>query len=246
MGHGFEVDMSAEVDATPEQVWEAISTGPGIDSWFMGRSEVEPKEGGTVRLTFGGYTPSATVTSWEPLKRFAYRSEEDGDGRFIAYDFLIEGRDGSTFLRTVTSGFLPGDDWEGEYESMKMGGEMYFRTLVEYVNRFPGRVSVPLTVFSAVPDGWDAVRPRIVRALGLAGTAAVGDPARVAVPGLPAAEGVVYVSNPQTLGVRTDDALYRFVGGFGGSLILMHELFGDADPVEAERSWRSWLETLAA
>jgi hypothetical protein len=31
-------------------VWEAIATGPGLDSWFMGRNEVEPREGGTVRI----------------------------------------------------------------------------------------------------------------------------------------------------------------------------------------------------
>ena len=38
MGHEFEADKRAELDATPEQVWEAIATGPGIDSWFMGRN----------------------------------------------------------------------------------------------------------------------------------------------------------------------------------------------------------------
>ena len=37
------------VHATPEEVWQAIATGPGIDSWFMGRNEVEPGEGGRPR-----------------------------------------------------------------------------------------------------------------------------------------------------------------------------------------------------
>ena len=31
MAHPFEVRKDIEVDATPEQVWEAIATGPGID-----------------------------------------------------------------------------------------------------------------------------------------------------------------------------------------------------------------------
>jgi hypothetical protein len=26
-------------------VWEAIATGAGIDGWFMGRNQVEPREG---------------------------------------------------------------------------------------------------------------------------------------------------------------------------------------------------------
>ena len=34
------LDVQIEVAATPEQVWEAISTGPGISAWFM-PAEVE-------------------------------------------------------------------------------------------------------------------------------------------------------------------------------------------------------------
>src|SRR5437870_13125684 len=36
MAHRFEITKDLEVGATPEEVWEAIATGPGMDSWFMG------------------------------------------------------------------------------------------------------------------------------------------------------------------------------------------------------------------
>jgi uncharacterized protein YndB with AHSA1/START domain len=49
MPRGFELRKEITLDATPEQVWEAIATGPGIDAWFMGRNQVEPREGGTPR-----------------------------------------------------------------------------------------------------------------------------------------------------------------------------------------------------
>ena len=110
MGHPFEQRSQAEVPATPDEVWAAIASGPGIDSRFMGHSEVRPGANGTVRTAFGEYAPELDVTAWDPARRFAYRSGEAPDGRFIAYEFLIEGRAGSsTVLRTVTSGFLPGD-----------------------------------------------------------------------------------------------------------------------------------------
>ena len=35
-----EVRLELEVPGTPEQVWEAISTGPGISAWFV-PSEVD-------------------------------------------------------------------------------------------------------------------------------------------------------------------------------------------------------------
>ncbi|MGW4128831.1 SRPBCC family protein, partial [Amycolatopsis japonica] len=112
MGHEFEITDRLEVDATPEQVWDAIATGPGITSWFMGRNEVDGGVGGTVKTAFGGYEPTSAITSWDPLERLVYGTEPAPDGRFVAYEFLIEGRSGgSTVLRTVTSGFLPGDDW---------------------------------------------------------------------------------------------------------------------------------------
>ena len=88
------------VDATPEQVWAAIATGPGIDSWFMGRNEVEP--GGRRRApTFGGYTREATITAWEPRHRFAYRSAEAEDGRFMAIRVPLEGRDGGSTVAAL-------------------------------------------------------------------------------------------------------------------------------------------------
>src|SRR5205823_7133648 len=53
MAHRFEITKDVEVGATPEEVWEAIATGPGMDSWFMGQSEVEPREGGRARWRIG-------------------------------------------------------------------------------------------------------------------------------------------------------------------------------------------------
>ena len=60
------------LDATPEQVWEAIATGPGIATWFVPH-RVEPHEGGTVEQDYGGATTTGRVTAWEPGKKFASR-----------------------------------------------------------------------------------------------------------------------------------------------------------------------------
>jgi uncharacterized protein YndB with AHSA1/START domain len=248
VGHHFEDHEEAELQATPEQVWEAIATGPGIDSWFMGRNQVEPGEGGTVRTSFGGYAPESTVTAWEPLKRLAYHSGEAPDGRFVAYEFLIEGRaGGTTVLRTVVSGFLPGDDWEEEYEATTKGGELFFHTLVAYLSWFPGRTATPITAFGPPVADWDHAWAVLRDELGLAGAVAEGDRVRFAPEGLPPVDGVVYFVNPDTLGVRTGDALYRFLRGFRGPMVAGHHLFsGDVDRQRSEEAWRAWLARLLA
>ena len=54
MGRPFENRNEAEVPASPDEVWAAIATGPGIDSWFMGRSQVQPGAGVGTKLIAGG------------------------------------------------------------------------------------------------------------------------------------------------------------------------------------------------
>jgi uncharacterized protein YndB with AHSA1/START domain len=244
MGRPFQQQRHAEVPASPEQVWEAIATGPGISSWFMGRNEVA---GGRVRSAFGGYRAELAVSADEPARRFAYGSPPDGDGRFIAYEFLIEGRaGGSTVLRAVTSGFLPGEDWADEYEAMTLGTDLYFQTLVEYLSNFAGQVATQVTVFRHDESTWDRTRPAILGALGLNDGVTVGDVFHATSETMGKLDGTVYSTNAFTLGLRTDDALLRFIRGFGKGDIAAHLLFAPGvDQQAAEDSWRTWLEDLS-
>src|SRR5262249_38108379 len=213
----------------------------------MGRNEVEPGEGGTVRTVFGDYRPQFTVVAWDRLQRFAYRSGEAQDGRFIAYEFRIEARDGGgAVLRIVASGFLPGDDWEAEYEATTKGLEMFFRTLAQYLTYFPGRTAAPVTAFGPPVANWERAWAVLTGELGLTGTVTAGDPVRLTPPGLAPIKGVVYFVNPHTLGLRTSDALYRFLRGYGGAMVVGHHLFFEVDEKEADLAWQSWLTRLFA
>lgn len=248
MGHRWEQRDEATVAASVEEVWEAIATGPGIDSWFMGRSEVKPGPDGAVRTATGSFTMDSTITGWEPPHRFAYRGAEGPDGRFFAYEYLVEGRgQGSTVVRVVANGFLPGDDWETEFEAMSLGGAMYFATLVAYLDHFAGRAGQSQSIDVSGPPvtDWPAAWAGLHQALGLSASPRVGDPARVTIPGLPAIEGVVDFVNPQAIGVRTPDALYRFIRGFFGSIVLGHHIFRQNTDADAAKAWLTWLNDLA-
>ena len=249
MGHHFELHKDIELAATPEQVWEAVATGPCIDSWFMGRSEVEPVEGGRTSLTMAGHVDEATVTGWEPGKRFAQRSETGPDGSFMAIEYLIEGRDqGGTVLRMVQSGVL-GDNWESEYEAMKVGWDMYLGTLAAYLAHFPGRAGTPVTVFRPAVGGPERAWAAVTGAFGITGPVTEGQPVRLTVDGLPPIEGVVDLAGlPTYLGVRTDDALYRFLHSGaerGDVLVLGHHVFAaDQEPARTQQAWQDWVDAL--
>ncbi|MGK5444528.1 SRPBCC family protein [Micromonospora sp. URMC 105] len=249
MGHPFELTKDIALPGTPEQVWAAIATGPGVDSWFMGRTEIEPGEGGRTRFAMAGHVDESTVTAWEPGKRFAYRSDAGPDGTFMAVEYLIEGREqGGTVLRLVQSGVL-GDNWETEYEAMRTGWDMYLETLAAYLAHFPGRAGAPVAAFRPGAGDPEQVWAAVADAFGLTGPVTGGAPVRLDLPGMPPVDGVVdIVGLPTYVGVRTSDALYRFLHSGtdrGNVLVLGHHLFApDADPARAEQAWRDWLTRL--
>lgn len=242
MPHEFEVREEITLEATPEQVWEAIATGPGVDSWFMGRTEIEPREGGKVRSVMPEGTGESTVTAWDPPHRFAYRGDENPDGTFMAFEYLVEGREGgSTVLRFVHSGFL-GDDWEAEYDALRVGDRMYLEKLAVYVKHFAGRTST-YNLFEIGPQVADSQRAwaAFTEAFGLPGTAAPGDKGRLSVEGLAPVDAVVEFTAPQGfLGVRAGDGVYMLIHAMGTVVVERHDFAPDVDGEALENAWRSW------
>lgn len=244
MTHPFEIELETTLPATPEQVWEAIATGPGVDSWFMGRTEIEAREGGTAAMETGGHREEATITGYEPGRRLATRTAAGADGRFMAFEYLLEGREGgSTVLRVVHSGVL-GDDWQDEYDALRRGWPFHLNTLREYLAHFPGRTAVPVFGFEQAGDRSPAdVRALLAEALSLPTPIATGARAQGGPDGLPVRDGEVVWADDERFALRTADALYTFHHGSGMAL-MFHHLFApaaapaDADP---EKAWQRWL-----
>ena len=240
MAHPFEVSGELTVHATPDQVWEAFSTGAAMDGWWMGENELEPRLGGALRTVLPGFTMESTVTTWDPPHRFATTSPEAPDGRLMTFAFEIEGRGGSTVLRFVHSGFLPGDDWEQEYEALKIGDPAYVAKLVEYVEHFRGRQAVPISLWGpqvSREKAWAG----FTAALGLTGEPAVGQPARFRAEGLPDLDGEIDYLSPDFIGLRTADGMYRFIHGMG-TVAIGHHIYRPVDRAATERAWQAWLD----
>jgi uncharacterized protein YndB with AHSA1/START domain len=243
MTHPFEIELETTLPASPEQVWEAIATGPGIDSWFMGRNQVEPREGGTAAMETGGHREEALITAYEPGKRFATRTATAEDGRFMAFEYLVEGREGgSTVLRVVHSGML-GDDWQDEYDALRRGWPFHLNTLHQYLVHFPGRTAVP--AFAAAPTGRSPqdVRAALARELSLPDPVAVAARAHAEPAGLPPLDGEVVWADDENIGIRTADGIHAFHHGRPGLVLAFHHLFG-ADTAGAEDAWQRWLTEL--
>jgi uncharacterized protein YndB with AHSA1/START domain len=248
MGKPFELTYEREIDASLEEVWDAISTGSGLDAWFMGRNEVERREGGAWRSVVEGDPMESTVTTWQPPSRLVTESSSAEDGSRHTFEYDLEPRGAGTAIRWRHTGFLGSEHWEAEYEGMSEGDPVYFDKLVEYLTYFRGRTAVPVDVFLPGPQDKEAAWAAYRTAFGLERDVTVGDRVTLHPDGFAPIEGVVDVRTQTFLGVRTDDAMYRFMHVDWNRIVgVGHHLFDPGvDPAEAAQRWRSWLSGVFA
>ena len=134
------IDLSVEVDGTPDEVWTAIATGPGISSWFVATT-VEEREGGRTTSVFGpgpDMTVPGRVAAWEPPHRVLFAGAEGDEG--LAFEWLVEARDGgSCVVRLVNSGFGSGAEWDAQYDGMEQGWRLFLKNLQLHLAHFRGQ-----------------------------------------------------------------------------------------------------------
>lgn len=149
------VQVETVVPGTPEQVWQAIASGPGVSAWFV-PTTMEGKAGGSMSCDFGGgMVSTAKITEWQPLVRF--RAEADGwmpGMPPVATEWSVQALDGGVCkVRVVHSMFASTDDWDGQLEGTESGWPAYFRVLRRYLEHFAGQASaqVVLNAMSSEP-----------------------------------------------------------------------------------------------
>lgn len=191
------VQSEAEVPGTPEQVWQAIATGPGVSSWFV-PCQIEEKEGGKIVASFGpGMESTNTITAWNPPHSFSAQGGEMAPGApIMATEWTVEARAGGTcVVRVVHSWFAETDEWDGQFEGTEHGWPAFFRDLKLYLVHFFGQPSKTFQLMGFSMESQDATWAKLETALGLAGKAA-GD--SVSTPGgAPQLSGEIKHLGPQ-------------------------------------------------
>ncbi|MBI2680307.1 MAG: SRPBCC domain-containing protein [Candidatus Solibacter usitatus] len=247
------IQVEVEVDGTPEQVWKAIATGPGVSSWFV-PVEVEERVGGKVVSHFGpGMDSVATVTAWDPPHRFAAESHGLGPkAPAMATEWTVEARSGGTcVVRVVHSLFASTDDWDNQLESIESGWPAFFRILRLYLTHFAGEACTGFQTMGfaqgPVLEAWASV----AGSLGLEG-AALGQQRR-APAGAPSFSGLVEAvrdgKHPYTLVLLNEPApgaAFLTAGPMGGQtfISISFYLYGQTANAVARREeplWQAWM-----
>lgn len=246
------VQIEIEVPGTPEEVWQAIATGPGISSWLV-PTEIEQRDGkpAAVKMTFGpGMEAASDVTAWKPPHMWASQAPGWVPGSPpIANEWSVEARGGGKcVVRIVQSLFASTDDWDFQLEGGSQAWPGFLRTLRIYLTHFRGQRSTAMKWVVPVPGTEGEAWEKVTAALGLKNVS-VGQ-RWTAAAGVPAFSGVVeyYTENPYDALVRLDKgvaALGTFNIGGQTMVALAFFLYGDQAPTIAAREtplWDAWFQ----
>lgn len=156
IGTGRVAEGIIEIDAPPERVWRALTEARELERWFPLEARVEPGEGGTVYMSWKNeFAGSSNILAWDPPRHL--RTSWDWGGQVT--DYLLEGKEGRTVLRVVTSGFPEGDSWDEWLEGTRRGWAFELASLKHYLERHDaeerGVVYVRRRVALPAADAWE-------------------------------------------------------------------------------------------
>ena len=161
------VRVEVEVPGTPEQVWQAIATGPGISAWFV-ETTVDGRKDGEVTCDFGGGMKSTSkILSYEPPFRFTAQDAGWGPGMpSVATEWTVEAKAGGTcIVRVVHSLFADTDDWDAQLEGTEQGWPSYFRVLRRYLQEFAGQPAALVQATAMSQAAIDAAWTTLITAM---------------------------------------------------------------------------------
>jgi uncharacterized protein YndB with AHSA1/START domain len=215
-----DLELSVELDASPEDVFRAVTDGTELAKWLAPEARVTAPEGGkngSIWISWGeGMSVEHEIEIFDPPKRIRHPSGKSGETKAPLYaDWSIEARDGGkATLRLVHSGFSASADWDDEFEAHARGWKLMLQNLRQYFARHPHEPAVHLPFMSNVESPHGAIWNTLLGKLGLSAPPKVGDPFRFTTPKADVLTGVVdLVTDTRVLALvvrEYDDALLRF------------------------------------
>jgi uncharacterized protein YndB with AHSA1/START domain len=215
-----DIELSVELDASPEDVFRAVTEGTEVAKWLAPEARSTAPEGGRkarIWISWGeGMSAEHEIEIFDPPKRVRHPSGKNAETKAPLYaEWLIEARDGGkTTLRLVHSGFSVGADWDDDYDAHARGWKLMLQNLRHYFARHAHEPAVHLPFMSNVESPRGSLWKTLLGKLGVSAPPKVGDPFRLATPNGDVLTGVIDLvveTRELALVVREyGDALLRF------------------------------------
>src|SRR6266545_4605774 len=100
------VERETQVEASPEEVWEALTDEDRLEEWLAPEVELDPTEGGEISVRDGDDERTGTVETVEEGERFAFTWSRTGEGESFV-EFTIEALPGGSRVIVVETPIGP-------------------------------------------------------------------------------------------------------------------------------------------
>jgi uncharacterized protein YndB with AHSA1/START domain len=100
------VERETLVEASPEEVWEALTDEDRLEEWMAPEVELDPTEGGEITVRDGDEQRDGTVETLEENERFAFTWARPGEGESFV-EFTIEALPGGSRVTVVETPIGP-------------------------------------------------------------------------------------------------------------------------------------------
>lgn len=141
------IERSIEIDASPDTVFEVITSPIHLTKWWPDEALFEPTPGATGHIVFGdrasgdASVPNITIIESEPPRRFSFRwlypndqTARESNSLFVIFE--LEDLAGRTLLRMTETGFRE-QGWEvatleEQYRLHDVGWDRHLARLIGY------------------------------------------------------------------------------------------------------------------
>jgi uncharacterized protein YndB with AHSA1/START domain len=142
------IEREIMIDATPEVVYEVVSTPEHLQEWWPDEAEYDPIPGSSGYISFGdrampdAKVQSVTITEADPPRRFSLRwvydegvAPAEGNSLLVTFELVPSGT--GTLLRMTETGFRE-KGWEAAvleqtYNEHVTGWDYFLPRLVPYI-----------------------------------------------------------------------------------------------------------------
>jgi uncharacterized protein YndB with AHSA1/START domain len=100
------VERETLIEASPEEVWEALTDEDRLEEWLAPDVELDPFEGGEIAVRDGDEERRGTVETVEEQERFAFTWSRPGEGESFV-EFTIEALPGGSRVTVVETPIGP-------------------------------------------------------------------------------------------------------------------------------------------
>jgi len=100
------VERETLIEASPGEVWEALTDEDRLEEWLAPEVELDPTEGGEISVRDGDDERHGTVETVEEQERFAFTWSRPGEGESFV-EFTIEALPGGSRVTVVETPIGP-------------------------------------------------------------------------------------------------------------------------------------------